>query len=155
MVDWDRTGSGASGVSALDEEVLDDAVEEGAVVVALEAELHEVARRLGGLLGPQLDVERASRRLHHHLALRRGLKHVHRRHPACLAAVASGRRRPTPRRSTSRAWSPSGRAVGLLLLWVGPKSRSGSSGSWLGWTGLGQASRFLVGEAGCDGLEKL
>jgi hypothetical protein len=93
MVDWDRTGAGASGVAALDEEVLDDAVEEGAVVVALEAELHEVARRLGSLLGPQLDVERTSRRLHHHLALRGGLKHVHRRHPACLAAVASGRRR--------------------------------------------------------------
>lgn len=97
-VDWVRTSAGAGGVAALNEEVLDDAVEEGAVVVALEAELHEVARRLGGFLGPQLDVERASRRLHHHLPLRRGLKHVHRRHPASLLS-------PPPRRSTSRACS--------------------------------------------------
>jgi hypothetical protein len=100
----DRTCARAGGVASLNKEVLDDAVEEGVVVVALEAELHEVARRLGGLLGPELDVERPCRRMYHHLPLRRRLEHVDRRHPAGVL-VATERRRldavPRP-----RAWSP-------------------------------------------------
>jgi hypothetical protein len=85
----DRTCARAGGVASLNEEVLDDAVEEGAVVVALEAELHEVARRLGGLLGPQLDVERPCRRMYHHLPLRRRLQHVDRRHPEGLLVATA------------------------------------------------------------------
>ena len=54
-VGWVRTSAGAGGVAALNEEVLDDAVEEGAVVVALEAELDEVAARQRTLLGPEPD----------------------------------------------------------------------------------------------------
>ena len=42
-------------------------MEDGAVVVALEAELDEVAGRLRGLLEPELDVQGAHRRPHHHL----------------------------------------------------------------------------------------
>ena len=67
------TAPGAGGVTALDEEGLDDAVEDGAIVVALEAELYEVAGRLRGLLGPQLDVQWAHRRPDHHLPPRRRL----------------------------------------------------------------------------------
>lgn len=122
----------------MDEEVLDDAVEEGAVVVALEAELHEVARRLGGLLGPQLDIEGAGRRLHHHLALRRGLKHVHRRHPARLVPVASASRRRSRRLGALlRAWLlPAGRAVRSTGSWLG-LGRIGSGGerTAAGWMG--------------------
>lgn len=79
------TCAGAGGVTTLDEEGLDDAVEDGAVVVALDAELDEVADGLGGFLGPELDVEWPHRRLHHHLPLRWRLQHVHRRHP-CRAS---------------------------------------------------------------------
>lgn len=64
----------------MDEEVLDDAVEDGVVVVAFEAELNEVPHGLGRFFRPELDVERAVRRVQHHLPLRRRLQHVHRRH---------------------------------------------------------------------------
>jgi hypothetical protein len=50
------------------------------VVAAFEAELDEVADGLRGLFGPQLDVQRPVRRIQHHLAFRRWLQHVYRRH---------------------------------------------------------------------------
>lgn len=74
------TGAGAGGITALDEERLDDAMEDGAVVVALEAELDEVADGFGSFFGPKLDVDRPHRRLEHHLPLRRRFQGVHRRH---------------------------------------------------------------------------
>jgi hypothetical protein len=49
----------ASRVSTLDHEVLDDPVEDGLVVVALEAELDEVATRSGGFLAPEVDLDLA------------------------------------------------------------------------------------------------
>lgn len=72
-VDAPAAGTGAGGIAALDEEGFDDAVEEGAVVVALEAELDEVADRLGRLLRPQLDVQGAVAGVDHHLPPRRRL----------------------------------------------------------------------------------
>lgn len=79
-VDAVAAGAGAGGVAALDEEGLDDAVEEGAVVVALEGELDEVAGGLGCLLGPQLDVQGAIAGVDHHFPPRRRLQIVHARH---------------------------------------------------------------------------
>ena len=67
------TGAGAGGVAALDEEVLDDAVEDGVVVIVFEAELNEVPRGLRSLFRPQLNVQRTARSVHHHLPLRRRL----------------------------------------------------------------------------------
>lgn len=43
-------GAGACGVAALDDEAGDEAMEDGAVVVAVETVLEEVARGEGGLL---------------------------------------------------------------------------------------------------------
>lgn len=49
--------TGAGGVAALEDEVGDEPVEDGRVVVAIEAELEEVAGCEWGLGGPELDVE--------------------------------------------------------------------------------------------------
>jgi len=46
------TGAGGGGVAALDEEILDDAVEDGVVIIVFEAELHEVPDGFGSLFGP-------------------------------------------------------------------------------------------------------
>lgn len=46
----------AAGVAALRDEAPHHAVEDRAIVVALQAQLHEVAAGLGSLLGPQLYV---------------------------------------------------------------------------------------------------
>jgi hypothetical protein len=81
-MNWEgvRTVASTGGIASLNEEALDDAVEDGVVVVAFEAELDEVADGLRGLFGPQLDVQRPVRGIQHHLALRRWLQHVYRRH---------------------------------------------------------------------------
>lgn len=89
--DAPAAGAGAGGIAALDEEGLDDAVEEGAVVVALEAELGEVADRLGRLLGPKLDVQGAIAGVDHHLPPRRRLQIVHARHLGLSPPMESGR----------------------------------------------------------------
>lgn len=47
-----RTGAGGGGVAGLDKEVLDDAVEDGVIVVVFEGELDEVSNGFGSLLGP-------------------------------------------------------------------------------------------------------
>lgn len=48
---------GSSGISALHDEVLDEPVENGVVVVAFEAQLDEVAACYRALFAPQLDVD--------------------------------------------------------------------------------------------------
>lgn len=107
------TCAGAGGIAALDEEVLDDAVEDGVVVVALEAELDEVPYGLGRFLRPELDVERAVRRVQHHLPLRRRLQHVHGRHlllessPELPAPISTKANLPPPAISRS-FWSSAG-----------------------------------------------
>jgi len=50
-------------VAGLRHEVLNHAVEDAAVVVALHAELHEVAARERRLFAPQLDIERPEARV--------------------------------------------------------------------------------------------
>lgn len=90
-VDAPAAGAGAGGIAALDEEGFDDAVEEGAVVVALEAELDEVADRLGRLLRPQLDVQGAVAGVDHHLPPCRRLQIVHARHLCLSPPMESGR----------------------------------------------------------------
>ena len=67
------TCAGAGGVTALDEEVFDDAVEDGVDVVVFQAELNEVAYSFGGLLWPQLYVERTVCCVEYHLSFRRRL----------------------------------------------------------------------------------
>lgn len=47
-----ETCSGSGGITGLDEERIDDAVEDVVVVETLQAELDEVSDGLGGLLGP-------------------------------------------------------------------------------------------------------
>lgn len=47
-----ETFAGSGGITGLNEERIDDAVEDGVVVVTLQAELDEVPDGLGGLLGP-------------------------------------------------------------------------------------------------------
>ncbi len=59
--------AGPRRVARLDHQIGDHAVEEAAVVVALEAELHEVADGLGGLLGPEFDVDVARGGVQDHL----------------------------------------------------------------------------------------
>lgn len=76
MIKKNVTSSGSGGIAALDEEGFDDAVEDGVVVVTLEAELDEVPHGFGGFLGPELDVDGSVRRLQHHLPLRRWLQYV-------------------------------------------------------------------------------
>lgn len=65
------TSAGAGGVTTLDEEVLDDTVEDGVVVIAFKAKLNEVSDGFRSLLWPELNVERTARRVQHHLTLRR------------------------------------------------------------------------------------
>ena len=79
-VDRFATVASASRVAALHHKVLDDAMEDGAVVVALEAQLHKVATRLGRLLGPQLDIQRTDRGVQYELAGGRWLGDVRTRH---------------------------------------------------------------------------
>ncbi len=55
-------------------------MEDGAVVVALEAELKEIAARAGRLRGPQIDLDIAVGRLEHHPARGGRLLLVDRRH---------------------------------------------------------------------------
>jgi hypothetical protein len=57
-------------VTGLDHEALDDAVEDDVVVVAFQAQLHEVAACLGRLLGPKLQLHVTSAGDQHHLARR-------------------------------------------------------------------------------------
>jgi hypothetical protein len=80
------------GVARLRHEVPDHPVEDAAVIVALEAQLHKVAARHRRLLGPQLDVERPDARMHDHFATGDRLVGVHRerRH-----VDGDGRRRPS------------------------------------------------------------
>ena len=68
--------AGARRVAGLRHEVLDDAVEDAAVVVALEAELHKVAAGERRLLGPELHVERTNAGVQYDLALGRRLVRV-------------------------------------------------------------------------------
>ena len=82
------TAAGAGGVPCLDHEVLDDPVPDDAVVVALQAELHEVAARLRTLLRPELDLDLAMARGHQDLALRGRLQLVHCRHRAAPSHAA-------------------------------------------------------------------
>lgn len=63
------TFAGAGGVAALNKKAFDNTVKHGVVVVSFEAELDEVPDGLGGLFGPELDVERPMGCLQHHLAL--------------------------------------------------------------------------------------
>lgn len=58
-VDAAAAAAGAGRVAALDHEVLDDAVEDGAVVVAALGKLRKVLARLGRMLAVQLNHERA------------------------------------------------------------------------------------------------
>jgi hypothetical protein len=46
----------AGGVSTLDEEIFDDAMEDGVVVVAFETELDEVSDCFGSFFGPEFYV---------------------------------------------------------------------------------------------------
>ncbi len=63
------TGSSAGRVSSLHDEVLDDSVELGLVVVPLHAELDEVPACLGAFSGPKLDLDVAHCRFKKDLAL--------------------------------------------------------------------------------------
>lgn len=58
-VDGAAAAAGAGGVAALDHEVGDDAVEDGVVEVAAAGERRKVFASLGGVVGVQLDGERA------------------------------------------------------------------------------------------------
>mmetsp|Transcript_23028 Transcript_23028/g.73710 ORF Transcript_23028/g.73710 Transcript_23028/m.73710 type:complete len:222 (-) Transcript_23028:2-667(-) len=60
-------------VAGLRHEVLNHAVEDAAIVVALHAELHEVAARERRLFAPQLDIERPEARVQDDLAAGRRL----------------------------------------------------------------------------------
>ena len=57
----------------MNHEAADDAVEDAVVVVALQAQLHEVSARQRRLLRPQLHFQLPVRRLQHNLPLGRGL----------------------------------------------------------------------------------
>ena len=59
--------AGARGVAALQNKVLDEAVEDGVVVVAIEAELQEVARRDGRLFREELELKVAGGCVKNHL----------------------------------------------------------------------------------------
>lgn len=72
--------AGGGGIAALNEEGLDNAMEDGVVVVTVEAELDEVPDGFGGLLRPELDVQRPAIGLQYHLPPRRRLQYVDRRH---------------------------------------------------------------------------
>lgn len=75
-----RTFSGASGITALNEEGLDYTMEDCVVIVTFEAQLHEVSHGLRSFLWPKLYVQRPIIRRQYHLPLRRRLQHVNRRH---------------------------------------------------------------------------
>ena len=77
----------AGRVAALQHELGDEPVEDRAVVVALERKLYKVAARLRRLLGPKLDVDVAEGRVQDHLALRRRLGRVVRRHRRIVAPL--------------------------------------------------------------------
>ena len=64
-------------ITSLGHELVDDPVEEAAIVVALEAKLHKISAGQWCLLWPQLDVERADRRVQHDLPVRPRLVRVH------------------------------------------------------------------------------
>jgi hypothetical protein len=70
----------ARGVAALQDEALDQAVEDGVVVVAIETQLQEVARRDGRLLGEELDLEIARGRVQDDFGRRVRLEVVRRGH---------------------------------------------------------------------------
>lgn len=67
------TCAGAGGVAALNQKALDDAVKDGVVEIAFEAELHEVPHGFRSLFRPKLDVNWPVRRLHYHLSFCRRL----------------------------------------------------------------------------------
>lgn len=71
MREGEGTCASGGGIAALDEEAFDDAVENGVVEVAFETKLNEVPNSLRSLLGPELDVQRAVRRLYYHFPFRR------------------------------------------------------------------------------------
>lgn len=77
------TETSAGGIATLHNKILDDAVEDGVVVVALQAQLHEITAGLGRFLRPQLDVDVACRGLKEDLPVGRRFQGVHpQRHDA-------------------------------------------------------------------------
>ena len=79
--------AGAGGVAALDDEARDEAVEDGAVVVAVEAVLEEVAGGEGGLLGEELEGEVAGGGCEDYFGCWWGFKIVCGRHGSVVVGV--------------------------------------------------------------------
>ena len=84
--------AGARRVAALDDEALDQAVEDGVVVVAIEAQLQEVARGDGRLLGEELDFEVAGGRVQDDFGGRVWLEVVRRTHLGGWCSLSKMRR---------------------------------------------------------------
>ncbi len=64
-------------IAALNDKVLDDAMEDGLAVVLLHAELNEVPACFGALSGPKLDLDVSCCRLEQHLAKSRRFLNVY------------------------------------------------------------------------------
>lgn len=75
-VDRISAGACARRITCLRHKILDDAMENAAIIVALEAKLDEVAAGERSLLAPELHVKGPDRRVQYHLAFGRGLRGV-------------------------------------------------------------------------------
>ena len=81
--------AGARRVAALQDEAAHEAMEHGVVVVAIETQLQEVARRNGCLLGEELELEVAEGGVENELGRGIGLDVVRRTHCRRAGAVFS------------------------------------------------------------------